>query len=310
MSFRFSGKVAAALALAALASGAQSAALFSLADNGTALVRFDSAAPGVVSIVGPISGATDNLNGLDFRPANGLLYGYEQASSGIYQVNTATGATTLVTTSTAPVSSALLGIDFNPVVDRLRLVTANDENRRININTTPPPAVVTTTDGTLAYVAGDVNAGKDPNIIDAAYTFSDRNTSTGTELYYIDYVLDALVKTANPNAGDLNTVGPLGFDTDSFVGFDIFTDSNGMNTGFASLRVGAVDGLYTINLNTGAASLVGPIGAGQLFGLAAVPVPEPGSLALVTAAGLAAFGVRRRSAARGVSLMSGGPAAA
>lgn len=81
-----------------------------------------------------------------------------------------------------------------------------------------------------------------------------------------------------------------------FVGFDIFTEANGTNIGFASLRVGGVEGLYTVNLNTGAASLIGGINANQLFGLAVALVPEPNSLSLVAAAGIAAFGPRRRPA--------------
>ena len=296
MMSRITSRAATCFALVAFATGAQSAAIYSLANDGTSLVRFDSAAPGSVTTVGAISGATTSLNGLDFRPANGFLYGYQQASSGIYIVNIATGATTLVSTSNLSVTSALLGIDFNPTVDRLRLVTVNDENRRINVdngvNATPGG------DGPLAYAGGDANAGTDPNIIDAAYTNSDSNPATGTTLYYIDYVLDTLVSTTNPNGGVLNTVGALGVDTDRFVGFDILTDLNGTNTAFASLRVGGVERLYTINLISGAASSIGTIGADGLYGLALVQpaaVAEPGSLALVAIAGLAAFGLRRRS---------------
>ncbi len=282
------------IALAVLASAAQSAVVYSLAGDGTSLVRFDSAAPGAVSVVGAIAGAATSLDGLDFRPADGLLYGYQAASSGIYRVDPATGTTVLAGTSNLPVTSRLLGLDFNPVADRLRIVTVNDENRRVNVDTganaTPGG------DGTLAFAAGDPNAGTDPNIIDAAYTNSDRDPATGTTLYYIDYVLDALVTTASPNAGTLSTVGALGFDTDRFVGFDILTRPDGTNTAFASLRVNGVEGLYTINLASGAASFIGTIGASQLTGLAVAPLPEPGSAALLAAGGLAAFGLRRRQA--------------
>jgi hypothetical protein len=280
---------AAAAAVAFGASTAPAAVVFSLADDGQTLVRFNSDTPGSVAVVGAISGATTTLDGLDFRPADRLLYGYSNTTGGIYRVDTTSGAVTLVSTSSAPTTTGLLGIDFNPVPDRLRIVTANDENRRANVSTG-----ATLTDGTLAYAAGDVNAGANPNVIDAAYTNSDNNPATGTTLYYIDYVLDILVSTTNPNGGILNTVGSLGVDSDEFAGFDIFFDpSTGSNTGFASLRVGGVDSLFTINLGTGAATLIGALGANQMNGLA-VALPTSGTLALLGAAGLAGWAARRR----------------
>lgn len=293
-----------ALSMAVLASATQAALIYSLAGNGRSIVRFDSAAPGAVTMVGAVSGAIGRLDGLDFRPADGLLYGYEANGSGIYRVDVLTGATTLVSTSSAPVGNAGLGIDFNPVADRLRIVNPGDENRRINVATGAAIA-----DGALAFAAGDVNAGTNPQVHDAAYTNADNNAATATQLYYIDAGLDALLTTSNPNAGILNTVGALGLNTSNFLGFDIFTDLNGVNTAYASLRVGGVDGLYGINLLTGGATLIGSLGADQMFGLAVAPasvflVGEPGALALLAAGGLAAFAVRRRkpdAAARATS---------
>ena len=150
-------KLISTMALAALASGAQAALVYSLASNGGSLIRFDSSSPGIVTTLGSISGAIGRLHGLDFRPADGLLYGYEANTSGIYGVNVNTGVTTLVSTSTIPVGTSSLGIDFNPTVDRLRIVTSADENRRINVATG-----VAIADGALAYAAGDVNAGSNP----------------------------------------------------------------------------------------------------------------------------------------------------
>ena len=284
--------VLASIAAAAMATSAHSALVYSLASDGTSLILFDSSTPGAVTVIGALSGAVTTLDGLDFRQADGNLYGYQAASSGIYRVDLGSGATTLVSTSNAPVTTTLMGIDFNPVVDRLRVVSVNDENRRINVANG-----VALSDGALNYAVGDVNAGVSPNVRDAAYTNSDRNPATGTTLFYIDHVLNTLVSTTSPNAGTLNTVGALGVDTDEFLGFDIFTDLNGLNTAYASLRVSGVDGLYTINLATGAASLIGAIGANRLDGLAVQVVPEPASLALFGIAGLAAFGVRQRSTA-------------
>ena len=56
----------------------------------------------------------------------------------------------------------------------------------------------------------------------------------------------------------------------------------------------SADNLYTINLTTGAAELVGSTGSGNLLGLAFIPdIPEPSSLALAGIAVAAAL-VRRR----------------
>ncbi len=277
-------------AAASLAVPAQASVVFSLSNNGQSLVRFDSAAPGTVVNVGQISGDAVHLDGLDFRPADGMLYGYNGSDSGIYRLNLNTGATTRVSTSTSPVTVPL-GIDFNPVADRLRVVTPNQENRRINIATG-----AATNDGALAYGSTDANQGKTPHIIDAAYTNSDTNPATGTQLYYIDSVLDILVSTTNPNGGVLSTVGALGLDANDYTGFDILTSANGLNTGLASFNNGRSTGLYSIDLASGAASYIGDIGASNLYGLAVLPsaVPEPSALLLVSTAGLALLGLGRR----------------
>ena len=288
---------AVALGAGAVAPTAQAAIAYTLASGGNALVRFDTATPGAVTTIGLISGATTNLDGLDFRPANGLLYGYSDQTDSVFTVDTSTGVATLVTAISAPTNTSVLGIDFNPAADRLRIVTDTDQNLRVNV-----AGGATIVDGALAYAAGDVNAGANPNIIDAAYTNSDTNPATGTTLFYLDYVLNTLVSTSNPNAGTLNTIGALGVDFSNVVGFDILTDF-GVNSAFATLRIGSLNGLYNINLATGAATLIGAVGdSSSLWGLAIVPgtpvlgtVPEPGSLALLGIAGLAALGVRRRA---------------
>lgn len=284
-------RLCAACLAAALFSSAQAAVMYSLADDGTTLLRFNSANPLAVTTVGPISGATTVLDGLDFRPRNGVMYGYSAATGGIYSVDVGTGLTKLESTATAKVGTNLLGIDFNPAADRLRVVTLDGENHRINVANG-----VTLVDGTLAYAAGDRNAGVAPKIADAAYINNDNNPATATQLYYLDVDLDTLVTTANPNGGVLDTVGSLGVDVSDFLGFDIMTDMNGFNRGFATLQVGGVDGLYSIDLGSGAATFLGPIGARNLFGLA-IAVPEPGSIALLAAAGLGAIAVRRRKPA-------------
>ncbi len=171
-------RLLASAAMLASALSAHSAEIYSIANDGRTLIRFNSATPGVVTTVGNFSGDTITMSGMDFRPADGALYGFNQATSGIYRIDTGTGATSLVSTSTTAIAAPAMGTDFNPVPDRLRVVSTGDQNLRINVATG-----AATVDGTLAYAAGDANAGANPNIIDAAYTNHDIDPVTGTTLY-------------------------------------------------------------------------------------------------------------------------------
>ena len=230
MKFNRKGRMALAVTASLFAAAtSQAATVYTLGGNGSTLVKFDSSAPGATTVIGPISGAVNGLQGIDFRPANGLLYGFGTGGE-IVTVNLTNAATNLVSTSTANSTSGNMGIDFNPVPDRLRLVNDLEQNLRINVDT--GAAIV---DGTLAYAAGDPNFGANPNIVEAAYTNSDTNLATGTTLYYIDYTLDTLVSTTNPNGGTLTTIGSLGVNTNEFVGFDILSDGMGGNIAYALL---------------------------------------------------------------------------
>jgi hypothetical protein len=276
---------------------------YAVANDGRTLISFDLSTPTLVTTIGNFSGATTFMSGLDFRPANGLLYGYDQTTNRVVTVNLATAATTLASTPTTASNNINTGIDFNPVADRLRVVNTADQNLRIDVATG-----TTTVDGPLAYAVGDVAFGQNPSIIEVAYTNSDNNAATGTTLYYIDSVRDTLVRTINPNAGELLTVGALGFNTDGYTGFDILSDGLGGNQLFATLTVGGVEGLYTIDSTTGAASLLGAVNANLVYGLAIVqgtlqagvpvvggssPIPEP-TTALFGAALLGVVGLSRR----------------
>ncbi len=232
------------------------------------LVRFNSATPGTVATVGAISGLQpgEDVVGIDFRPATGQLYALGSASR-LYVIDKMTGAAVFVAALSTPLSGTSFGVDFNPTVDRLRIVSNTGQNLRVNPN-----------DG-AAIVDGALNPGT-PNVTAAAYTNS-FNGATATMLFDIDTTTDALYLQNPPNNGTLVLVGSLGVNVTDVNGFDI---STGDNTAYAALTVAALTSLYTINTATGAATSVGLIGLGvnSLRGLAA----ETGSTGGFTAIGL------------------------
>ena len=211
-----------------------------------------------------VRGVRGRLLGIDYRPANGLLYGLS-SSNRLYVIDAARGRATEVSRQGARFGGgSRSGLDFNPVVDRLRLTGTNDQNLRVNVDT--GAAIV---DGTLAYAAGDANAGRDPAITASAY----RNAFAGatvTELYGLDAELDVLVEQNPPNDGTLVTTGALGFDVAAEAGFDIVTDSPGDDASNVAYVLSNGD-LYKVDLDSGAAARIGAVSGGSFSGLAIVP---------------------------------------
>ncbi|MDQ6701022.1 MAG: DUF4394 domain-containing protein [Acidobacteriota bacterium] len=254
---------------------AQAAQIFAIT-GGNGLLSFDSTTPGTTTPVVPITGLqpAETLVGIDFRPATTQLYGVGSSST-IYVINTATGAATAAGPSFSPaLSGSSFGVDFNPTVDRLRIVSNTGQNLRVN----PIAGAIAATDTPLNFAAADVNAGRTPNVVASAYTNNFAGAAT-TTLYGIDSNLGILVTQNPPNNGTLNTVGPLGLIPNGIAGFDISAVDG---TAFASFSVGnGAASLYTVNLATGAAMNVGTIGrALTITDISVVTTPEPGALFL------------------------------
>jgi hypothetical protein len=261
-----------------------------------ALLRFDSATPGAVTTVGPVTGlvggGSETIVGIDFRPATGEFFGISNASR-LYRISPATGMATQVGADGAFfLSGTSFGFDFNPVPDRTRVVSDANQNLRLN----PNNGALAAADGSLAYAGTDTNAGVDPNVVGVAYTNSRPGPVVSTTLYGIDSALDVLLIQTPPNAGVLNTVGALGVDVGDNVGFDI---SGATDIAYAAFQIGgAMTDLYTIDLSTGHSTLVGSVGGGTMLLLDIAvqfeAVPEPGTITLLGLGVLGVFGYRGR----------------
>ena len=237
------------------------------------LVCFDDKDPAEEVSLGRVVGLADEeLVGIDFRapfidaagvrngvPAGGTLYGLGSAG-GVYSIEiNDVDASTALATRRVQLDQALtgssFGIDFNPTVDRLRIVSDSGQNLRANVDTG-----VTVVDGSLNTL-GVATTG----VVAAAYTNNDTDPFTGTTLYDIDATLDQVVLQSPPNAGGLTPVGLLGADTGPAVGFDLYSSVREVGggtttvglTGWASLDVGGTTGLYSITPFSGRVSLLG-----------------------------------------------------
>jgi hypothetical protein len=222
-------------------------------------VCFREDRPGKVRRVGTIAGLEGDtrLVGIDVRPATGALYGLGDAG-GVYVVDTSSATVAKRAQLSVALEGTRFGIDFNPTVDRLRVVSDTGQNLRANVDDG-----TTTVDGTLSSAPGVTATG----IGGAAYTNNDTDPTTATTLFDLDTMTDQIVLQAPPNAGTLAATGKLGVDAGGEVGFDIMsTRRKGAGPALANRAVASITGadgrtaLYGIDLLTGRATRVGWLG--------------------------------------------------
>jgi len=268
------------LGLAAFfAAGSANAATIVGVDELNNLVFFDSAAPTVTTRSLAITGVPESLAAIDFRPLDNTLYGLS-ADRRVYTISTVTGAATAVS-DVLGLAGTEFAFDFNPTIDRVRIVSNTNENYVFNPN---DGSLSTTTP--VFYADGDANAGLDPDVVAGAYTSSTFGAPAGsTQLFSIDTRQGVLTRQAN-SLGTLNTVGSLGVDLGSRTSFDIFGNDAFVQNGRR---------FYSIDLGTGALTQVG-LTDRALFGIAIVdPIPEPASWAMmILGFGAVGVGLRQR----------------
>ncbi len=252
------------------------------------LIRFKADRPQLVLDRRALSGLApgDSVRGIDYRVARGVLYAL--ADSGrLYTVDTAQARVEPVVVSAPapwPVQGGVSGFDFNPTVDRIRVVSSSAQSLRLHPETNAvvdgnPTEPGLQLDGALHYVAGDRHAGRTPDLAGVAYTYNQKNEKITTN-YAIDRALGALLMqgsaegaepVVSPNTGQLRTVGLLGTGPLAEAHFDI---SDIANTALLAARpVGQTQTrLYRLDLASGRATELGLIGQGEpLAGLAIEP---------------------------------------
>lgn len=268
------------------------------ASPGLGLVSFDSATPGTINPIGAFSGvvAGHAVRSIDFRPATGELWAISTSSTvagaaQLYTVDLGTAALSPVGAglTLTGATSAVAEMDFNPAVDRIRIITANTSGSN-NFRANPNDGALVAVDSTLAPAT---------QVIGAAYSNNVPGAPGGTTLYAWNYANDALViigginGTPSPNLGAVSNINiPAGFETfNAGFGMDISAATNTLYATRDNPANGASMNLITRNLTTGAITQLGNYPAGVFISDISVVVPEPTTLGL---AGVAALGLLRR----------------
>lgn len=252
------------------------------------LVHFDRATGAIRSsrsITGLSSG--ESIVGIDFRPGDGALYALT-SSGRLHVVDVTSAQATVKSTLTADPADAtgpftaldgeLFGLNFNPVADRLRIVSNAGQNLRVNVDTG-----ATTTDGALNPGTPSATAASYSNAFAAACR---------TRLYVIDSSTSKLLLQDPPNAGTLTEIGDLGAapGDGSWAGFEVVTRADG--TSQALVLFPSADGAALFDLDLTSAALTHlrtlELGPGEtLRGAsaappAAAPAQPPGEILGVT----------------------------
>jgi Domain of unknown function (DUF4394) len=227
------------------------------------LLQFNERSPDRIRDLRAISGlpAGVTLRGIDFRPATGDLYGVG-SDNVVYRVNPQTAIAVAEGPAFTPgLRGTSFGVDFNPTVDKIRVVSDAQQNLRLNVD-----------EGTVLSADKDLNPGM-PQAVGAAYTNSSftPNKPTATQLYVVDAATDQLFLQNPPNDGTLTMPKRLRVDVGPNTGFDI---AGAENTGYLATSGSRSRGsaLYKLDVTTGKTRTLGRIGGGKrlvVTGLAA-----------------------------------------
>src|SRR5688572_23588274 len=144
-------------AILAAAAAAPAARLVALSADGSLRV-FPADRPQEARVVA-VSGLGARLLGIDWRPADGRLWGLSERGD-LYRIDVDAGTASAASTSTLAFDGgAGSGVDFTPQNDRLRLLGRRGQNLRVQVQ-----LGAAASDAALAYAPSDPNAGARPAV--------------------------------------------------------------------------------------------------------------------------------------------------
>lgn len=234
------------------------------------LVRTHPRQPMVALARVPLRGLPpgDELLGMDYRVARGELYALSRRGQ-LWRIDTGSGQLTAVgPQAPLPLVGRRFGMDFNPVADRIRVVSDAGLNGRIH----PDSGAWVGSDPAQPGRALDPDLratdGQPIQVAAAAYTYNTHDDKLTTN-YAIDLLSASLVvqgsiegaqPTVSPNTGRIQRVGALGLNGPlQDAAFDI---SDRRNEALAALRTQHT-ALYRIRLEDGRAQWIGALLDGQ-----------------------------------------------
>jgi ribosomal protein L24E len=227
------------------------------------VVVFDTENPGSATVLREVElGGPAPVVGVDFRPGTLDAYLLVQTSGTTLALvkSDIAGNTTTIGTVTLTTAASAFGMDFNPVVDRIRLITNAGESYRIN-----PDTAETTKDTNVPAGMGG-----------AAYTNPVKG-ATVTTLFDINYANDTLFRQGgvdgadpSPNSGTVTSIGALGENLSLNFGFDIAKSGTALVAGQLEGSTSSV--LLAINLATGDATNLGRLDSDATNGIQAFSI--------------------------------------
>ncbi|MBY6201650.1 DUF4394 domain-containing protein [Maritalea mobilis] len=250
---------------------------YALANDGASVVVMPDLADPATAMSQDLDNA---VAAIAYRPVTGDLLGF--GAGMIYTIDPMTGMMSDLSASFMDDAmiddDAMVGFDFNNAIDAVRAVSTAGDNLvyfpdGFGDNDERANSVRRFT--TLAYEDGDANAGTTPMVFANAYTNAINGmTASETFQYALDAETDSLVSLAN-NAGMLATIAEvtvdgMAVDLAPMGGFDIASPAEGENMAYAILQMEGAEtaGLYSIDLESGAAEMLADLGMGGVTGFA------------------------------------------